>query len=439
MNKYAIPAIASLVILQVYIPVAGSLHITLWFIFLLLFPIYTLVAGLPSRAAIRNVVFISYAVLCAVFSIASIFSPRPGMGVRMIVFLGFAGLAFLLGHRLGRKGRGPYLLRWLIIAAVPFGILNVLFVISPALEAAFLTSPIARILLEPDSLHNLMIPNLGNNVLDLGKAGTLFINANVASIFFGMLLIISVVSWRQEKRLGSLGAAMIFALAVLATGSRAGITALIGTAVVSAGVYIRRRGIRRSIVPITLALLVSSVLLFAPLSRFAIGRIVSAREQLDARWLLWYHGLTLLRDHPLVGVGFGGWEQSYPGFAATYGLEPTLPPHNAYLIAWLWGGLAGFLALMALIVGSAVGFWKKTRDRAVLHVGLGGCAILMWVGIQVFFTNFAIIETRIGATLFLVLGVLMGWITRYRSGESVSSRGARAVQPFRDTGTVPVA
>ena len=420
-------------------PVAGSLHTTLWFVFLLLFPIYTLVAGLPSRAAIRNVVFISYAALGSVFLIASIFSPRPGMGARMIVFLGFAGLAFLLGHRLGLKGRAPYLLRWLIIAAVPFGILNVLFVISPALEAAFLTSPIARILLEPDSLHNLMIPNLGNNVLHPGKAGTLFINANVASIFFGMLLIVSVVSWREERRLGSLGAAMIFALAVLATGSRAGIAALIGTAVVSFGVYVRRRGIRRSLAPITLAVLLSSVLLFVPLGQFAIGRIVSAKEQLDARWLLWYHAITLLREHPLVGVGFGGWENSYPGFAATYGLEPSLPPHNAYLIAWLWGGVAGFFALIALIAGSAVGFWRKTRDGAVLHVGLGGCAILMWVGIQVFFTNFALIETRIGAMLFLLLGSLMGWIARYRAAESASSHHVRAALPFEDSGTVPVA
>ena len=112
--------------------------------------------------------------------------------------------------------------------------------------------------------------------------------------------------------------------------------------------------------------------------------------------------------NPLTGIGFGGWQETFPVFARTFGLDPSLPPHNAFLIAWLWGGLIGLAGMLVLFGGSLYAFLRASRHPGLRDLALLGCASVVWVAVQLMFTNFALAEPRIGAVFFLSVGAVMG-------------------------------
>src|SRR5262249_49946861 len=73
------------------------------------------------------------------------------------------------------------LLFWRALEAL----LVVLFRALPQLENAFLHHPLAALFVSPNTLAALFDAGR-NNVLDPGKAGGLFVNANIAATYLGM-------------------------------------------------------------------------------------------------------------------------------------------------------------------------------------------------------------------------------------------------------------
>lgn len=60
--------------------------------------------------------------------------------------------------------------------------------------------------------------------------------------------------------------------------------------------------------------------------------------------------IAIVRDHPLLGVGTGGFVHAYRGKIAGTGLPETSNPHNQYLLTAAQLGVLGLLALVALFV-----------------------------------------------------------------------------------------
>ena len=60
------------------------------------------------------------------------------------------------------------------------------------------------------------------------------------------------------------------------------------------------------------------------------------------------HGLAIVRDHPVIGVGTGGFAKAYAGRVAATELTPTTNPHSEYLNISIQLGVIGLAALLYL-------------------------------------------------------------------------------------------
>lgn len=413
---------AGVVVLQGYVPLPGQLDVTLWQLFLALSIPAMLVLGLPPADAFRRAPFVGLGLFLVMTAMVAPtgFGGEPAS--RTAVFLAITISAYLLGYEIGVGGRLPVLLRAFLGFATPFAILNVVFFILPGLELSFLRSPGAMLLIEPDTLAGLADASLTNNVLDPGKAGTLFVNTNIASILFGFGLCVSLHRFARARSPGRGVLAALFAAAFVATGSRAGIAAAAGTAGIVGGVVAWRLGAVQALKWTGIGALVTAVVLSLPMSRGAVTRIAALAVSGDPRILIWAHGARLVARHPIRGVGFHAWSESFPPYARAVGLDPTLPPHNAYLIAWLWLGIAGLATMALIFVGTVVSFARLTARSWLLDLGLLGMALTSWFGIQLFFTNFALLEPRVGGAFCLLVGAVYG-AAEYRRLQSAKASG----------------
>lgn len=413
-------AAGGLVVLQGYVPLPGQLDITLWQLFLALAIPAMLVLGFPPADAFRRPPFLGLGLL--LFSTVLI-TPTGAGGedaLRTVAFVTIALSAYLVGYQLGAGGRLSRLLQAFLLFAAPFAVLNVVFFAFPGAELAFLRSPGAKLLIEPNTVEGLFDVSLANNVLDPGKAGTLFVNTNIASILFGFGLCACLYRLARRPGTGRVLMAALFAFAFLATGSRAGIAAALGTAVTVGVVVAWRLGAARALKWMAIAALAGAFVLSLPVSRGAVVRIASLAVRGDPRILIWAHAAQLLARHPILGVGFHGWSESFPAYARAVGLDPTLPPHNAYLIAWLWLGIAGLATMALIFAGTIVGFARLTARSWLLDIGLLGIALTSWFGIQLFFTNFALLEPRVGGLFCLLVGAAYG-AAEYRRLQSAKA------------------
>ncbi len=71
------------------------------------------------------------------------------------------------------------------------------------------------------------------------------------------------------------------------------------------------------------------------------------------------NSLEIVREHPLFGVGTGGFPRAYAEHAAVSGVAPTVNPHNDYLLIAVQTGIAGFALLLHL-------FYRQWRLAARL-------------------------------------------------------------------------
>lgn len=95
----------------------------------------------------------------------------------------------------------------------------------------------------------------------------------------------------------------------------------------------------------------------------------------NIRTEVWKDALTIVRDHPLFGTGFGTFSDIYPKYKTVDTPLHFIHTHNDHLQLLVEGGIIGF-ATMAL---AATIFYKKAtrmitnrRDQEVVYLGLGG-------------------------------------------------------------------
>jgi O-antigen ligase len=75
---------------------------------------------------------------------------------------------------------------------------------------------------------------------------------------------------------------------------------------------------------------------------------VKSHEAITERLEFYQHTLEIIREHPLVGVGTGGFAQAYAERVASQGLIRTRNPHNQYLLLMAQVGIVGVLLLLWL-------------------------------------------------------------------------------------------
>lgn len=113
--------------------------------------------------------------------------------------------------------------------------------------------------------------------------------------------------------------------------------------------------------------------------------------------------LSMIAEHPLAGVGTGGFADAYAEKVKGTGRTPTQNPHNEFLLMWAQLGIAGLAALVWL-------FWRQWRLAARLPTRLEqelayGLVITMVIGCML---NSLLLDHTEGLFYAWLTGVLYG-------------------------------
>lgn len=105
---------------------------------------------------------------------------------------------------------------------------------------------------------------------------------------------------------------------------------------------------------------------------------VESHNAVGERFEFYTNTLAIIRDHPLLGVGTGGFVQAYEQRVQGTEVKPTRNPHNQYLLTASQGGLIGLALLLLLLVQlwRCAGRLPRASDRTlaqglVLTVAVG--------------------------------------------------------------------
>jgi len=359
-------------------------------------------------------------------------APSPMLGVRYLIYLLPLPLAAHVFYRLERDE--PAVARRCLFVLLASSALEAVLVIAfrvlPSVEIAFLTRPLARLFVSPNTLDALFYEGR-NNVLDAAKSGGLFVNANIAAAYLGMA---SIAAWYFGRARGSATLRAVAVLdwtAVLFTGSKAGLLCGLGVPALLGAVGVLRTQRVNPLVVFAgvLALAVGASSLVSPLGleliddyRYDTLATLGSREQ------IWSYATRMIAEHPVAGLGFGGWEQRFTLNAFTPGVPTTVPPHNSLFILWLESGLPGLLGGLALIaaVYAAAARISGSRDVDTRTLAVGIAGAFTWYLVQGLGENFGLIGE---AHMTPLLGALLGTLCARFDGATL--RHEHSIQPVR--------
>lgn len=343
--------------------------------------------------------------------LATLWSPDPGLAIRTAVKLGGIAVIALGMAALPVKDRRTAI-RVLAGSACLLALLIVLFRFIPILEWGYWLTLPGTLTIDPDILAAVRAGTEHVNALSAGKAGAVFSNANGASLFLGVILFLVVAVSGEKSRFATV-VGLILAAGVVATGSKAGLGALTFCGLVWL-YYLQRRTTTLARV---LVFLLGSVGLSAGVAIYIqqLRLDSAAAVALQSRTAIWSASLPVLVEHPLMGLGFGGWERWAAENFRFLGLSEIYPPQNLLLIAWAWVGLPGAV-LLAAFLGSLLVSALRPRQQGPFCAdsrkdfgGRGRLALFLafsWFFAQSMFTNAAVTNIRIGTVVGLGIGLL---------------------------------
>lgn len=122
----------------------------------------------------------------------------------------------------------------------------------------------------------------------------------------------------------------------------------------------------------------------------------------QARWVLWDTALRMFRDHPLTGVGPGGYNRLFSSYYAGSldGQRNWGSAHNLYLHQLAERGLAGALALLILCAALAARALRAARGDADTRALWAAAAVAAFLTMSLTETAF---QNEQVATLFLLI------------------------------------
>src|SRR5207248_2393665 len=203
-----------------------------------------------------------------------------------------AVLCWLLGvgrvsASLATDSRVAVVLRGYSAVAGVFGVVNVLFFVFPSLEEAYFSSWISHVFVEPDSIRKLLTGDVLNNALSPNKAATLYINANVAAMFFGTAAWVAHGNWHGSPWRWAVVVAC--ALGAIGTASRGGALGCAVSLAAWGGLQVTRARLGSVAVRVGAATVVVAgcTVILAALQAGGFSRFAWKTVSSDPRVLLW--------------------------------------------------------------------------------------------------------------------------------------------------------
>lgn len=267
---------------------------------------------------------------------------------------------------------------WAVPGVALQSILTIIFRLSPATEYRFLSSEIGSVTVGRQAVS--LYADWSNNVVYPFKAGGLFVNGNIASMFGGVAACMLFVAARRTGRRLLFVFAGLAVTGALFTGSKTAIFVVLIWAVALLllprihNLWLMAGAMLAS----ALLLLLLSESVTGLLERFAPQLQAASERSYSGRVAMWDGGYELFRSSPFLGLGFGGWGEQIGRYTGAYGQ----PPHNFIIAAWANSGVvAAALTLAFVFTGIALALrcivvQASIRDRRTAVVA--GLAVL-WV------------------------------------------------------------
>jgi len=248
-----------------------------------------------------------------------------------------------------------------------------------------------------------------------------------AWLVFPFALGLTMWLWPAGRRLGALGDLVLGGLGAVAVSAflarylgqpspgafilAAGLALAVGLAWAGRWfVALPARAQRRWVIGGAAATVVLAVFLVVSgsLPDFLVGRIrgFSLSDRSAAERIIWSRdALDIIGDHPVLGVGGGGWASVYFQYQG-YGYA-TREVHNDFLEIGVETGSVGLAAFLALVAASAWAVWRTARRAAASGVPavLAGAAAMLLLHSAL---DFNLALGSVGIFLWLTLGALDG-------------------------------
>jgi len=219
---------------------------------------------------------------------------------------------------------------------------------------------------------------------------------------FGTLLF-GVWAWRSQSRWIGWGWGLAAALAagniLLMVQGRTGYVVLAGLAVLAFQMYAGWRGILAAIVALSVTFSIAYKVSFTFHERVNLAassvmqwnpKVAVVEDPIGWRLEYFYHTAEIIQDHPLIGVGTGGFVQAYRARTGQAGLDVPPHPHNQYLYIMVQVGVVGLGLLLWLFVQQ----WRLASlagDEAYRLLARG---VMVTIAVGCFFNPFLVDHTE---------------------------------------------
>lgn len=269
------------------------------------------------------------------------------------------------------------------------------FRLEPAVKINYLHNRVAGIFANPSTLSGLF-DVARNNALDPAKSGGFEVNANFGGVWIGMVGILTVgISIGLRKRLLTcVGGVHLCAVAF--TGSKASlmlVVLMLFTMVMLAYASRKMSAPRLALIFLMLAaLLIVGALGTAFLSSTRFGE--DSSDTFGSRQLIWAHAASEFIRSPLLGLGFGGWAESFRSYAWQHKIL-ELPPHDTFIQLWSQSGIPAVVCGAAFAVSFAVEIGKFMRcgPKSAAWIGAGMLCAFLFMFLQGLGENWGLLGT----------------------------------------------
>ena len=162
----------------IYFPMLGNANLSIGVILFSLIGLIELLRQIKKRKFyVPQIIFLIFLIYMMV---PLLYSTNINEGRLWLIKNIFSFLILAAGIHLGRDDKKERLLKYITIIGLPLSIANIVFCLFPEMESTFYKSLVSRIIVSPSSFEDIVTGNIN----DLNKAGTIFVNANNASVFY---------------------------------------------------------------------------------------------------------------------------------------------------------------------------------------------------------------------------------------------------------------
>jgi len=287
------------------------------------------------------------------------------------------------------------------------------FRIDSASKVSYLGSLWAGVFGNPIVIDAVLTGEQRNNALDPLKSGGVFVNANIAAAYLGMG---AFAAWNLARAYGLRAlrvVALLLWIAVFFTGSKAGFVLALGLPLAIAAWQLTQSlstSVKIAVVACCVTLVITSGYLLASFDAVPIG---AAEDGLSAeitetalvRFSIWSYAASAFFEAPLLGQGFGGWQEGYGTYATALGIDPDFPPHNTLIYLWSQSGALALLfglGFMTTIVWSGLRL-MTLRNPEIRSLGI--CLVLVsgWLFVHGLGENWGVVGEPRQQVLFAAL------------------------------------